>query len=66
MSAMFGDVTSADRSARSKKEQRTTDRQPVRTLCDAIQFAIYIDDRAAIDALMGELALATADRMRSS
>ena len=66
MKAMFADLTGTGPSGHSSTARRAIGRQRVHTLCDAIQVAIYIDDRATIDALMGELALATADEERAN
>ena len=66
MRAMFANLTAADFSGRSKKEFRTVERQRVHVLFDEIQIAIYHDDRARVDFLMVQLALATANQGRAS
>ena len=66
MRAMFANLTSADFGGRLKKAPRTTERQRVHALFDEIQIAIYHDDRARVDVLMVQLALATANQGRAS
>jgi hypothetical protein len=63
---MFANLTSADFGGRSKKELRTAERERVHALFDEIQTAIYNDDRARLEALMVELALATASQRRTN
>lgn len=59
MRALFSNVTPADFSGGSKKDQRTAERQRVHELFDEIQIAIYNDDRERVDLLIVKLALAT-------
>jgi hypothetical protein len=64
MRATFEDAISAGSSRPSKKDRRAIERERVQTLCEQIQFAIYLDDRTRLDDLMCELALATANEAR--
>jgi hypothetical protein len=66
MRAIFANLTSADFRIRSKKALRRMERQRVLALFDEVQIAIYNDDRARLDVLMVQLALATADQRRVS
>lgn len=64
MRVTFGDVISTGSSRPSKKNRRAIERERVHTLCEQIQFAIYLGDRTRLDDLMCELALATANEAR--
>ena len=66
MRAMFANLTAADFSGRSKKPLRTAEWQRVHALFDEVQIAIYNGDRARLDVLMVQLALATADQRLAS
>ena len=65
MRVTFGDVISTGSSRPSKKNRRAIERERVHTLCEQIQFAIYLGDRTRLDDLMCELALATANEARA-
>jgi hypothetical protein len=57
--AAFANLRTADFSVRSQMERRAAERKRVHALFDAIQVAIHARDRATVDDLMAELAMAT-------
>jgi len=57
--AMFANLHPADFRVRSQTERRAAERKRVHALFDAIQVAIHARDRATVDDLMAELAMAT-------
>jgi DNA-binding FadR family transcriptional regulator len=74
MKAMFANLTTADfgglskqerrAAGRSKNERRAAERRRVYALFEEIQIAIHHGDRARVDDLMTELAIATGKRWR--
>ena len=59
MKAMFANLTTADFRGRSRREWRAAERKRVHALFDLIQVAIHARDRATVEDLMAELAIAT-------
>jgi hypothetical protein len=57
--AMFAHLTTADFRGHSQRERRAAERKRVHALFDVIQVAIHARDRATVDDLMAELAIAT-------
>jgi hypothetical protein len=57
--AVFANSSTADVRVRSQMERRAAERKRVHALFDAIQVAIHARDRATVDDLMAELAMAT-------
>ena len=72
MKAMFANLTTADFGGRSKEERRVAgfsknerraaERKRVYALFEEIQIANHLGERARVEYLMGELAIATAKR----
>jgi hypothetical protein len=56
---MFANLTGADFGVHSQKERRAAERKRVHALFYEIQIAIHNGDRARVDYLMAELAVAT-------
>ena len=64
MKARFANLTTADFGGLSKNERRAAERRRVYALFEEIQIAIHHGDRARVDDLMTELAIATGKRER--
>jgi len=62
MRAMFANLTRSDFGGRSAKERRAAERRRVHALFDEIQIAIYASDRAKVNDLIAELAVATGQK----